>query len=82
MHAWGHTTDWRYGRGVPVHVPKHMCSIQVSRRSMDGARRWLAVGSWVPGLGTPKNCTVVFGVGHSRESHGSLWGWALQRVSR
>ena len=30
------------------------------------------------GLGS---LTVVCGVGHSRESHGSLWGWALQVVS-
>ena len=29
---WGHTADWRYGRGVPVHGTKHdECSIQVIR---------------------------------------------------
>ena len=47
-------------------------------------------------LGIPGSLTVVCGVGHSRESHGSLlglgtlnreshgslWGWALQGVSR
>ena len=30
---------------------------------------------------TPRSLIVVFGVGHSRESHGSLWGWALQAGS-
>ena len=33
-------------------------------------------------LGTAGSLTVVCEVGHSRESHGSLWGWALQGVSR
>ena len=35
-HAWYHTTDWHYRRGVPVHGTKHECSIQVSRRPMHG----------------------------------------------
>ena len=33
------------------------------------------------GLSTPESLTVVFAVGHSRESHGSLWAWALQIFS-
>ena len=28
----------------------------------------------------PGSLMVVCGVGHSRESHGSLWGWALRIV--
>ena len=78
MHAWGHTTDWRYGRGVPVHVPK--------KHMFDSGQ------STIHGRGTPLTGGKVLGprVGHSkefygrnsRESHGSLWGCALQRVSR
>ena len=34
------------------------------------------------GLGTPGIFTVVCGVGHSNNSHGSLWGCALQGFSR
>ena len=33
-------------------------------------------------MGTPGSLTVVSGVGQPRESHGSLWCWALQVVSR
>ena len=33
------------------------------------------------GLGTPAILTVVCEVGHSRDSHSSLWGWALQGFS-
>ena len=32
----GHTTDWRYGPGVPVHGTNHECSFQVFRRPMHG----------------------------------------------
>ena len=42
---WGHNTDWRYGRGVPGHVPKHKCSTQV--RTM-GSHHRLALRSWGP----------------------------------
>ena len=31
-------------------------------------------------LSMPGSLTVVCGVGHSRKSHGSLLGWALQEV--
>ena len=58
----GHITDWRYGRGVPGHVTKHKCSIQVIRRAM-GSHHRLAMRTWGP-------CTVhttkhVFDSGHS-----------------
>ena len=33
-------------------------------------------------LGTPGTLTVICGVGRFRKSHGGLWGWALQGVSR
>ena len=89
-HAWGHTSDWCYGRGVPVHVPKHVFDSGQSTIHADTPL------TGVKALGSP---------GHSRESHGSLrgalqeshgkslglgtpgshgslWGWALQRVSQ
>ena len=37
---------------------------------------------WSVGLGTPGIVTAVCGVGHSRDSHGSLWGWAVQGFSQ
>ena len=103
---WGHTTDWRYGCGVPVHGTKHESSIQVSRPPMHGVtpltgRTWgprtrnkrvrfrsvddfstLLTGTKVLSsrLGTPASLTVVYGVGHSRQSHRNLWGWALHAV--
>ena len=66
-HAWGHTTDGRYGRGVPIPVPKHV--LDSGQSTIHG--------------GTPLTGVKVLGsrVGHSSESHGSLWGWALQAVS-
>ena len=80
-------TDWRYGRGVPVHVPKNM--FDSGQAPIHGGtpltgvkvlgspgRVGLSHGSlsgWA--LRSPGSLMVVSGVGHSRESHGSLWGW-------
>ena len=37
--------SWRYGRGVPGHVTKHKCSIQVIRRPVRSHYR-LAIRTW------------------------------------
>ena len=40
-----HTTDWHYGRGVPGHVAKHKCSVQVFQP--------MGSDDWRYGLGAP-----------------------------
>ena len=47
MQFGGHTTGWRYGRGVPIYTQQNTCSIQVIRRPM-GSHYRLAIRTWGP----------------------------------
>ena len=54
--------------GSPVHVTKHV---------FDSGQSTIHRGTPLTGVSV-----LASPVGHSRESHGSLWGCALQGVSR
>ena len=83
MHLRGHTTDWRYGHGVPGHVTTRECSIRAIRRRMHGVTPLTGVTDVESPSTIPKH---VFDSGQSTTRGGTpltgVPGWVLQRVSR
>ena len=55
-----HTTDWRYGCRVLVHVLKHVFDLGHSLDDPWGHLTGVKVQPGAPGLGTPGSLTIVF----------------------